>query len=164
MEGKVYVVGDHVDTDAIIPARYLNTSDTVELAKHAMEDLRPQEIPFLEDGSCDYKIIVAGENFGCGSSREQAVLALEGAGIRAIVAKSFARIIFRNCVNRATIIPVELDEIPAMKTGDIAVVNFAPIPTFEYDGQVYKGLSLEGPPYDIMAVGGLVNYTREKLQ
>ena len=96
MKGKAHVYNkNHINTDEIIPARYLNTDKEEELAKHAMEDLDQNFIKKVKKGD----FIVAGENFGCGSSREHAVWALRGAGIKAVIADSFARIFFRNCIN-----------------------------------------------------------------
>lgn len=96
MKGKAHVYQkDHINTDEIIPARYLNMDTEEELAKHAMEDIDKEFVNKVNKGD----IIVAGEDFGCGSSREHAVWALRGAGIKAVVAESFARIFFRNCIN-----------------------------------------------------------------
>jgi 3-isopropylmalate/(R)-2-methylmalate dehydratase small subunit len=95
LKGKVYKFGNDVNTDEIIPARYLNTTDPAILARYCMEDSRPGFGKNVEPGS----IIVAGENFGCGSSREHAPIAIKGAKISCVVAKSFARIFFRNCIN-----------------------------------------------------------------
>ena len=86
---------DHINTDEIIPARYLNTDDAAELAKHCLEDLDPGFVGKVRDGDC----IVAGENFGCGSSREHAVWAIRAAGVQTVIAKSFARIFYRNAIN-----------------------------------------------------------------
>lgn len=94
-KGKVWKFGDNIDTDAIIPARYLNTSDSKELAKHCMEDADPAFVNKMKPGD----IIVGGENFGCGSSREHAPIAIRAAGISCVVAKSFARIFYRNSFN-----------------------------------------------------------------
>lgn len=94
-KGKVWKFGDNIDTDAIIPARYLNTSDPAELAKHCMEDADPAFVSKMKPGD----IIVGGENFGCGSSREHAPIAIKAAGISCVVAKSFARIFYRNSFN-----------------------------------------------------------------
>jgi len=94
-KGKVWKFGDNIDTDAIIPARYLNTSDPAELAKHCMEDADPAFITKMQEGD----IIVGGENFGCGSSREHAPIAIKAARISCVVAKSFARIFYRNAFN-----------------------------------------------------------------
>ncbi|MGB4088897.1 MAG: 3-isopropylmalate dehydratase small subunit, partial [Smithellaceae bacterium] len=93
--GKIWKFGDNIDTDAIIPARYLNTSDPKELAKHCMEDADPDFVKKMKPGD----IIVGGENFGCGSSREHAPIAIKSAGISCVVAKSFARIFYRNSFN-----------------------------------------------------------------
>jgi 3-isopropylmalate/(R)-2-methylmalate dehydratase small subunit len=94
-KGKVWKFGDNIDTDAIIPARYLNTSDPQELALHCMEDADPQFMSKIKTGD----IILGGENFGCGSSREHAPIAIKAAGISCVVAKSFARIFYRNAFN-----------------------------------------------------------------
>lgn len=102
ISGKVYIVGDDIDTDAIIPAKYLVTTDHKELASHAMEGLDEKLYPqkMLDtEGNCGYKIIIAGKNFGCGSSREHAPIALYSAGIEAVIAPTFARIFYRNCIN-----------------------------------------------------------------
>ena len=95
MTGQVIRYGDNVDTDVIIPARYLNTTDHQELAAHCMEDLDPSFVSRVKPGD----IIVAGENFGCGSSREHAPVAIKASGIACVVAKSFARIFYRNAIN-----------------------------------------------------------------
>ncbi|NLJ37138.1 MAG: 3-isopropylmalate dehydratase small subunit, partial [Candidatus Atribacteria bacterium] len=95
IKGKVVQYGDNVDTDVIIPARYLTTTDPLELAKHCMEDLDPDFQKKLNNHS----VIVGGKNFGCGSSREHAPLAIKGSGIKAVIASSFARIFYRNAIN-----------------------------------------------------------------
>ncbi|OGC05095.1 3-isopropylmalate dehydratase small subunit [candidate division WOR-1 bacterium RIFOXYA12_FULL_43_27] len=95
MKGIAHKFKDNIDTDLIIPARYLNTSDPVELAKHCMEDADPDFVKKVSDGD----FIVGGENFGCGSSREHAPIAIKAAGISAVIAKSFARIFYRNAIN-----------------------------------------------------------------
>jgi len=95
MRGKVHVFGDDVNTDEIVPARYLNTTDPAELARHCMEDADPEFAGKVRPGD----ILVAGENFGCGSSREHAPIAIKAAGVACVVAKSFARIFFRNAIN-----------------------------------------------------------------
>jgi len=95
LRGKIWKFGDNIDTDAIIPARYLNTSDPQELARHCMEDADPDFIKKIKPGD----IIIGGENFGCGSSREHAPIAIKAAGISCVVAKSFARIFYRNSFN-----------------------------------------------------------------
>ncbi len=106
LEGKAYTFTDDINTDLIVPARYLNTSDPAELARHCMEDLRPDFAATVEPGS----IIVAGKNFGCGSSREHAPIAIKHAGISCVVAAYFARIFFRNAIN----IGLPIVECPAL--------------------------------------------------
>ena len=108
LNGRARLFGDNVNTDDIVPARYLNTSDPAELARHLMEDARPGFVDSLEKGS----IIVAGGNFGCGSSREHAPLALRAAGVSCVAAESFARIFFRNAVN----IGLPIIEIPGISS------------------------------------------------
>jgi len=106
LRGKVYTFGDDINTDLIIPARYLNSSDPLELARHCMEDARQDFAAAVEPGS----IIVAGKNFGCGSSREHAPIAIKYAGISCVVAAYFARIFFRNAIN----IGLPIAECPAL--------------------------------------------------
>lgn len=116
--GKVWKFGDNIDTDLIIAARYLNTSDPHELAKHVMEDADPDFVKKLQPGD----IIVAGENFGCGSSREHAPIALKAAGVAAVVAKSFARIFYRNAFNMG--LPIfELSETDKINEGDLISID-----------------------------------------
>lgn len=116
LEGKAIRYGDNIDTDVIIPARYLNTSDPAQLAQHCMEDLDPDFLSKIQTGD----IIVAGNNFGCGSSREHAPLAIKTAGISCVVAKSFARIFYRNSINIGLpIIVCDAD----IKTGDALSID-----------------------------------------
>ena len=120
IEGNVWEFGDNIDTDLIIAARYLNTSEPSELAKHAMEDADPQFVSKLKEGD----VIVAGENFGCGSSREHAPIALKAAGVSAVVAKSFARIFYRNAFNMG--LPIfELSEADEISEGDKIKISLA---------------------------------------
>ena len=118
-KGKVWKFGDNIDTDAIIPARYLTTSDPQELAAHCMEDADPAFVSKMKPGD----IIVGGENFGCGSSREHAPIAIKAAGISCVVAKSFARIFYRNAFNMG--LPIfESKELPeAIKEGEEIVID-----------------------------------------
>ena len=113
IEGKAWKFGDNIDTDVIIAARYLNTSDENILAKHIMEDARPDFFSQISKGD----IIVAGENFGCGSSREHAPIALKAAGIACVIAPSFARIFYRNAFNMGLLI-LESNEVNNIKEGD----------------------------------------------
>jgi len=173
IKGKVYVVKDNIDTDVIIPARYLTSMDPKTLAKHAMEDLDPKNypLPFLnKDGTCDYKLIIAGNNFGCGSSREHAPIALSAAGIEAVVASSFARIYYRNSVNGGIILPLESigDLTDKFKTGDEIEISLKGL-TIEKDyseglhaGPIYT-IKPFGPVKDIIAAGGLTAYNKKKL-
>ncbi|MCW4041631.1 MAG: 3-isopropylmalate dehydratase small subunit [Candidatus Bathyarchaeota archaeon] len=119
MNGRVLLYGkDHINTDEIIPARYLNTTDEKELANHAMEDIDTNFVDNVKPGD----IIVAGNDFGCGSSREHAVLALRGAGIQAVIAKSFARIFFRNSINNG-FLAIQADLADEVEEGDILEIN-----------------------------------------
>lgn len=119
IKGKVFLFEDNVNTDEIIPARYLNTSDPDELAKHCMEDIRPE---FGKKVDIKGSIFIAGKNFGCGSSREHAPLAIKRAGIRSVIAKSFARIFLRNSINIGLPI-VELKDISDFKETDLIEID-----------------------------------------
>jgi len=157
--GNVWKFGDNIDTDLIIAARYLNTSDPQKLAEHVMEDADPEFTKKLTPGD----LIVAGENFGCGSSREHAPIALKAAGVSAVVAKSFARIFYRNAFNMG--LPIfELKETDRIDEGDLIKIdldegvvenvtkkekyNFTPIPPFMQE---------------LIASGGLINYAKEQM-
>ena len=119
MKGKALLYKkDHINTDEIIPARYLNTADEKELAKHAMEDIDTNFVNKVKPGD----IIVAGNDFGCGSSREHAVLALRGAGIHAVIAKSYARIFFRNAINNG-FLAIQADLADEVDEGDDLMIN-----------------------------------------
>lgn len=158
-KGKVYKYGDNVDTDAIIPARYLNVSTPEELARHCMEDVDAAFAGAVQAGD----VIVAGENFGCGSSREHAPLALKGAGVSCVVARSFARIFYRNAINVGLPIlecPEAADEVQGgqqlqvdLRAGQVRNLS---------TGQVYQAAPY--PPFMMALVeaGGLVAYTRLK--
>jgi 3-isopropylmalate/(R)-2-methylmalate dehydratase small subunit len=119
VKGKVWKFGDHINTDDIIAARYLNTTDEKELAKHCFETIRPDFSKNVKKGD----IIVAGENFGCGSSREHAPVSIKGCGISVVIAKSFARIFFRNSINIGLPL-VEIKEIDEIKEEDLLEVDF----------------------------------------
>lgn len=118
-EGKVFKYGDNVDTDVIIPARYLNTQDAKELAVHCMEDIDVNFAKQVKVGD----IIVAGSNFGCGSSREHAPIAIKACGVSVVIAKSFARIFYRNSINIGLAI-IECDMADEINAGDIVSVDF----------------------------------------
>lgn len=167
IKGKTYVVLDNIDTDQIIPARYLNTMDPKELAKHAMEDLDPKYTPkFLnKDGSCDYQIIIARNNFGCGSSREHAPIALAAAGIKAVVANTFARIYYRNSINGGhKIYPIETAAKIAEETntGDEIEIDLDKLTVRNLSqNKKYKAKDF-GPAKEIIEAGGLTAYNKKK--
>ncbi len=160
-EGKAWVFGDNIDTDVIIPARYLLTSDPAELAKHCMEDLDPGFAGSVRPGD----VLVAGNNFGCGSSREHAPLAIKGAGVAAVIASSFARIFYRNAINIGLPIMECAEAAAAVQAGDTLRVDLA-------SGRiedVTTGQTFRAQPYPesilrIIAAGGLIAATRQKLQ
>ncbi len=159
IQGKVWCFGDNIDTDLIIAARYLNTSDPKELAKHVMEDADPEFVNKISEGD----IIVAGENFGCGSSREHAPIALKAAGVSAVIAKSFARIFYRNSFNMG--LPIfELDSHDIEEGSEVMIepdsgkiidiskdkhYDFKPIP--EFMGE-------------LLECGGLMNYAKKVIE
>ena len=156
--GTVFKYGDNVDTDVIIPARYLNSSDPAELAKHCMEDIDPSFISRVQPGD----IIVADRNFGCGSSREHAPIAIKAAGVSCVIAETFARIFYRNAIN----IGLPIIECPeasrGIEAGDQVEADFD-------SGMVYdrtKGTSFQGQAFPefmqkIIAAGGLIPYINE---
>lgn len=154
-KGTVFKFHDNVDTDVIIPARYLNSSDPAELAKHCMEDIDITFVDRVKKGD----IIVAGKNFGCGSSREHAPIAIKAAGVSCVIAKTFARIFYRNAINIGLPI-IECDEAyDSIEAGDVVEIDFD-------NGIIYdrtKGTSYKGqafPPFmqKIIAAEGLINY------
>lgn len=154
-KGTVFRYGDNVDTDVIIPARYLNSTSGEELAKHCMEDIDKEFAGKVKAGD----IIVADKNFGCGSSREHAPLAIKCSGVSCVIAKSFARIFYRNSINIGLPI-IECEEAPdKIKAGDVVNVNFdTGIITNETTGESFKGQAF--PPFmqKIIDSEGLINY------
>jgi len=160
LKGKVHKYGANVDTDAIIPARYLNLSEPDELAKHCMEDIDANFMANVQLGD----IIVADTNFGCGSSREHAPLAIKAVGISCVIAKSFARIFFRNAINIGLSLLESEDAFDSIEAGDIVEVN---LNTGEIR-DITNGRTLIAKPYPdfmmaIINAGGLVEYTKRKL-
>ena len=160
LTGKVHKYGANVDTDAIIPARYLNISEPAELAKHCMEDIDAEFLKKSQQGD----IIVADTNFGCGSSREHAPVAIKAAGISCVIAKSFARIFFRNAINIGLPLLESPEAVDGTETGDILEVDLA---AGEIKS-VAKGKTFVAKPYPefmmgIINVGGLVEYTKRKI-
>ena len=159
-KGTVHRYGRDIDTDVIIPARYLNTSDPVELAKHCLEDLDTEFVNNVQPGD----IIVAEENFGCGSSREHAPICIKAAGVDAVIAKSFARIFYRNSINIGLAILECPEAVDAIKDGDTVSVDAdAGIIVDETTGQTFQAEPF--PPFikDIIEQGGLVNRTKKIL-
>ncbi|MBU0571588.1 MAG: 3-isopropylmalate dehydratase small subunit [Candidatus Omnitrophica bacterium] len=158
LKGKVFKFGDDINTDEIIPARYLNTSDPDELARHCMEDADPGFVKRKQSGD----IIVAGENFGCGSSREHAPIAIKASGISCVIAKSFARIFYRNAINIGLPIFTCPAAALALKQGCQAAVD-ANNGTISKSGQkkIYQSEIFPGFIRDIMKTGGLMAYARK---
>ena len=160
LKGKGWKFGANVDTDAIIPARYLNTSDPRELAKHCMEDADPQFIQKMNKGD----IIVAEKNFGCGSSREHAPIAIKETGISCVIAKTFARIFYRNSFNMGLPIFESAEASEKIETGDeIEVDTKAGVIKNITKNQTYKTQSI--PPFmqELIDDGGLINHIKKKL-
>ena len=158
-QGTVFKYGDNVDTDVIIPARYLNSSDPAELATHCMEDIDREFVHKFQKGD----IIVANKNFGCGTSREHAPLAIKAAGASCVIAETFARIFYRNSINIGLPIIECPEAAKAIENGDKVKVDFD-------SGKIYdltKGTEYQGQPFPpfmqkIISAGGLVNYINEE--
>lgn len=159
--GKVHKFGANIDTDAIIPARYLNTFDPRELARHCMEDA-DQEFPNkVKPGD----IIVADKNFGCGSSREHAPIAIKGAGISCVIADSFARIFYRNAINIGLPILESPEAAAAIQEGDTVEVDLesGKIKNLR-TGEEYQATPFPEFMQGIISQGGLINYVKEKTE
>ena len=159
VKGKVFKYGDNVDTDVIIPARYLNTSDAKELAAHCMEDIDLDFVKNVKDGD----IIVANKNFGCGSSREHAPLAIKTAGISCVIASTFARIFYRNSINIGLPI-LECDEaVKAIDAGDEVEVDFSTgVITNKTKNETYQSQPFPEFLQKMIDADGLVNYVNSK--
>ena len=160
-KGKVFKYGDNVDTDVIIPARYLNVSSGAELAQYCMIDIDADFVNNVKEGD----IIVATKNFGCGSSREHAPLAIKCAGISCVIASTFARIFYRNAINIGLPI-LECEEAANdIDAGDTVSVDFnTGVITNETKGKTYQAEPFPAFMQRIMAAGGLVTYTKEKIE
>ena len=157
--GKVFKYGDNVDTDVIIPARYLNSSDPAELAKNCMEDIDPDFVNRVKPGD----IMVANKNFGCGSSREHAPIAIKASGISCVIAETFARIFYRNAINIGLPIIECKEAAHEIEAGDEVEVNFdTGVITDKTKGTSYQGQAF--PPFmqKIIDCEGLVNYINQK--
>ena len=161
IQGKVIKYGNNVDTDVIIPARYLNTSDPAELARHCMEDLDKTFVERVQKGD----IMAAGRNFGCGSSREHAPIALKASGISCVIAKTFARIFYRNSINIGLPILECPEAARAVSDGDELRVDVG-TGTIENltTGEVYQAEPFPGFMQDIIKADGLIHYVRERMK
>jgi 3-isopropylmalate/(R)-2-methylmalate dehydratase small subunit len=156
--GRVWKYGDDVNTDVIFPGKYTySISDPKEMAQHALEDLDPSFVQNVRPGD----IIVAGKNWGCGSSREQAVTCLKEAGVAAVVARSFARIYFRNCINQA-LLPVACDAVDGVESGEEITIDFAAGQVLTPRGE-YTFPPLSPEVLEILEAGGLIPYVRRQL-
>jgi 3-isopropylmalate/(R)-2-methylmalate dehydratase small subunit len=161
IEGRAWKFGNDIDTDVIIPARYLNTSDPEELAKHLMEDADKDFRGKVKIGD----IIVAGKNFGCGSSREHAPIAIKAAGIQAVIAKSFARIFYRNAFNIGLPIFESVEASEKIKEADLIGIDASNgIIKNLTTNEEYKANPI--PPFmqELISAGGLVEWTKKKLK
>lgn len=160
-KGKVFKYGANVDTDVIIPARYLNTSDPKELAKHCMEDIDATFVNRVQDGD----IIVAGPNFGCGSSREHAPVAIKASGISCVIAPSFARIFFRNAINMGLPIMESKEASERIGNGDEVEVDFDTGEIKDLStGEVFTAKPFPEFIRKIIEADGLVGYIAEKAK
>ena len=159
-QGIVHKYGDNVDTDVIIPARHLNTADHKELASHCMEDIDADFVNKVKQGD----IIVADENFGCGSSREHAPIAIKAAGVDVVIAKSFARIFYRNSINTGLAILECPEAVDAISDGDIVSVD-TDTGAIRNETTGAEFTAQPFPPFiaDIIEQGGLLNRTRKVL-
>lgn len=159
--GKVFKYGDNVDTDVIIPARYLNTADANELAKHCMEDIDATFVSKVAPGD----IMVAGRNFGCGSSREHAPLAIKASGISCVIASTFARIFYRNAINIGLPIMECPEAVDSIAAGDQLSVDLSSGTITDItSGKTFRAEPF--PPFmqDLIAAGGLAAYMRKAVQ
>ena len=160
LKGKVHKYGADVNTDVIIPARYLNVSDPAELAKHCMEDIDKDFVSRVQPGD----IIMATTNFGCGSSREHAPLAIKTVGISCIIARSFARIFFRNAINIGLPLLECEEAVDKTDAGDILEIDLS-------NGKIKNptsGMTFTAKPYpdfmaELISAGGLIEYTKKRL-
>ncbi len=161
LKGKVHKYGEDVNTDVIIPARYLNVSELAHLASHCMEDIDAEFIKKVQPGD----IIMATTNFGCGSSREHAPLAIKAAGVSCVIAKSFARIFFRNAINIGLPLLECNEAVDNTDSGDVLEVDLS---TGKIKNMT-KGLEFTAKPYpefmaELIAAGGLIEYTKKRLE
>jgi len=160
-KGRIWKFGNDINTDEIIPARYLNTSDPDELAKHCMEDADPEFPNKVQKGD----IIVAGSNFGCGSSREHAPIALKAAGVACVIAASFARIFYRNSFNMGLPILECTDIFENVEEGDVIDVSLdSGVIKLERDGKILQAEPVPEFMQALIKEGGLMNYVAKKIK
>ncbi|UCH35010.1 MAG: 3-isopropylmalate dehydratase small subunit [Armatimonadota bacterium] len=160
LKGRAHKYGDHVNTDVIIPARYLNVSDADQLAAHCMEDLDAEFVKRVQPGD----VMIGGEDFGCGSSREHAPMAIKASGVSAVIARSFARIFFRNAINIGLPVLVSPQAAAEIEAGDDVQIDL----TSGTISDVTRGKTYQAQPFpeflqDIISAGGLIPYTRRRL-
>ena len=159
IEGKVWRYGDNIDTDVIIPARYFNLFDPQELATHCMVDIDESFAQKVKFGD----IMVAGKNFGCGSSREHAPIAIKSSGISVVIADSFARIFYRNAINTGLAVLEIGEEVKNIHAEDNLSVDLSTgIIENLTTGEIFQAMPLPGFVQDIAKVGGLINYIKQK--
>lgn len=157
--GKVFKYGDNVDTDVIIPARYLNSSDPAELATHCMEDIDKEFVNKVQKGD----MIVAAKNFGCGSSREHAPIAIKASGVSCVIAETFARIFYRNAINIGLPIIECKEASERIEAGDEIAIDFdSGIITNNTKGETYQGQAFPEFMQKIIKAEGLMNYINTK--
>jgi 3-isopropylmalate/(R)-2-methylmalate dehydratase small subunit len=155
--GKVWRYGDNIDTDVIIPARYLNTSDPKELALHCMEDIDKSFVSGVKAGD----IMVADNNFGCGSSREHAPVAIKACGITCVIAANFARIFYRNAINIGLPLLEVGPDVAKIKAGDVLTMDMETgVILNTTTGETIQAQPLPGFIQDIASAGGLINYVK----
>ena len=158
-KGNVFKFGDNVDTDVIIPARYLNAPDPSELAKHCMEDIDVDFVKKVQKGD----IIVANKNFGCGSSREHAPISIKAAGVSCVIAETFARIFYRNAINIGLPIIESAEAAQNIEAGDVVEVDFDNGMIYDRTkGTEYKGQAFPEFMQKILQAEGLINYINNK--
>ncbi|MCK8824394.1 3-isopropylmalate dehydratase small subunit [Fuchsiella alkaliacetigena] len=160
IKGQAWKYGDDIDTDVIIPARYLNTSDPAELAKYCLKDLDEDFVTKMNEGD----LIVAAKNFGCGSSREHAPLAIKAAGVSCVIAKSFARIFYRNAINIGLPILESVEAAEKIEEGDEIEVDIdsGEINNLSKD-EVYQAEPFPEFMQELITAGGLINYVSRKV-
>ena len=158
-EGKVHKFGDDINTDLIIPARYLITTDPKELALHCMEDDDPQFPKKVAVGD----VMVAGKNVGCGSSREHAPIAIKAAGVSVVIARSVARIFLRNSINIGLPIMECPEAVDALSTGSRVTVDLEKGTIADEDGRVFTARPFPGFMLEIIRAGGLLNYVKTRM-